>query len=215
MDLSVFTPLLRSLIASAASALLAKNLLTADQAATFTNLVYNAVLGLVALISWGWTAWKSTAAQRIKTVNELPQVDKVIVNDPAVKEVATSPTVVLNTATLKASMLATVLALFVMGGLLAGCKTSGTSAGASIGGAIVTADAKLRDKCAYLQDGVRIAQLGVAILYPGASTIVADGAALIDANCTGAPITDAATALDRMQKVIEAVRPIATATGQN
>lgn len=78
---------------------------------------------------------------------------------------------------------------------------------------VTTADTTLQDKCSYLASAAGFAQLGVAIFYPSATTILADATALIKANCTGKPITDLPSALDRMESIIVAVRPIAAAVG--
>ena len=75
---------------------------------------------------------------------------------------------------------------------------------------VVNADAKLRDKCAYLRSGVTIAQIAVAF-YPSAKTLVDNGKILIDTYCSGRPVTDVASALDAMESVIVAIRPVAAA----
>ena len=90
---------------------------------------------------------------------------------------------------------------------LGGCQTiAPTTPSAGI-------DGKLLDKCAYLQSGVAIAQIASAFI-PAAGPIVADGSRLIDAYCTGKPITDVASALDTMERLIVAVRPIAARIGK-
>lgn len=91
---------------------------------------------------------------------------------------------------------------------LGGCQTIATPTTPSAG-----IDGKLLDKCAYLQSGVAIAQLASAFI-PAAAPIVSDGSRLIDAYCTGKPITDVASALDTMERLIVAVRPIAARVGK-
>jgi hypothetical protein len=83
---------------------------------------------------------------------------------------------------------------------LTACQTTGQ---------VATLDAKLRDKCAYLQSGVGIARVATT-LYPPAVQIVEQGSALIDAYCGSRPISDVASAMEAMERIIVAVRPIAS-----
>ncbi len=89
---------------------------------------------------------------------------------------------------------------------LGGCMTAADSKVASV-------DAKLRDKCAYLQSGVAIARIA-ASFAPKASTLVERGSALIDAYCTGEPIRNVESAMRNMENVIVAIRPIANQIGK-
>ena len=79
--------------------------------------------------------------------------------------------------------------------------------------AAVSADARLRDKCAYLNDGVAIARLFVGVV-PSASGIVEKGAALAATYCSGRPITDLSSAMAAMERIIVAVRPLASQAGK-
>lgn len=90
---------------------------------------------------------------------------------------------------------------------LGGCQTINTGVAA-----IASADARLRDKCNYLNSGVAIAQLAVGFV-PKAQRYVDQGTALADAYCTGAPITDLASAMAAMERVIVAIRPVAAKIG--
>jgi hypothetical protein len=78
---------------------------------------------------------------------------------------------------------------------------------------VATLDQKLRDKCAYLQSGVSLARVAV-LLTPGAAPLVEQGSDLIDAYCGAKPVTDAKSAMDAMERVIVAVRPIAAKIGK-
>jgi hypothetical protein len=78
---------------------------------------------------------------------------------------------------------------------------------------VASIDQKLRDKCAYLQSGVSLARVAV-LLTPAASPLVEQGSDLIDAYCGAKPVTDAKSAMDAMERVIVAVRPIAAKLGK-
>lgn len=73
---------------------------------------------------------------------------------------------------------------------------------------IASTDARLRDKCAYLQSGAAIARLAAGFI-PSAQAIVYAAADLSDDYCTGKPISNLSAAMSQMEKVIVAVRPIA------
>jgi hypothetical protein len=77
-----------------------------------------------------------------------------------------------------------------------------------------SADARLRDKCAYLNDGVTIAEAFLGVV-PSATNIVRTGAKLATDFCTGRPVTDFASAMAAMERIIVAVRPLATKAAQN
>lgn len=74
---------------------------------------------------------------------------------------------------------------------------------------IADADARLRDKCAYLNDGVTIAEAFVGVV-PAATNIVRAGSRLAAAYCGGGPVTDFASAMAAMERIIVSVRPLET-----
>lgn len=76
-----------------------------------------------------------------------------------------------------------------------------------------SADARLRDKCAYLESGVTIAEAFIGVI-PSATNIVRNGARLATAYCSGRPVTDFASAMEAMERIIVAVRPLATNAAQ-
>jgi hypothetical protein len=78
---------------------------------------------------------------------------------------------------------------------------------------VATLDQRLRDKCAYLQSGVSLARVAV-LLTPTAAPLVEQGSDLIDAYCGSRPITDPASAMEAMERIIVAVRPIAAKIGK-
>lgn len=98
---------------------------------------------------------------------------------------------------------------FIAAGMLmlviAACQT--------INPGLASADAQLRDKCAYLISGVGIARLA-ATFAPQAAPVVEQGALLIDAYCGSKPVTDVASAMAAMERIIVAVRPLAAQVKQ-
>lgn len=84
---------------------------------------------------------------------------------------------------------------------LAGCQTTFQQVGMF--------DARLKDKCAYLLSGAQIAQLGAQLFVPNAANVANAANALLADYCTSKPIDNPIAALDAMERVIVAVRPIA------
>lgn len=192
MDLSTFAPAARILLLALFMRFSTMGYFTPQQASELTKNLMDLITLGGPIVYAIWATWKARPAARVASADALPGVAKVIVSDPTLKAAVPSPTVIL-----QANWLATAFALFMVGGMLAGCITT-----------VANADTRLRDKCAYLQSGVALAQIAAGFV-PAAGPIVTNGSALIDAYCSGRPIMDAASAMDAMERIIVAIRPIA------
>lgn len=83
-----------------------------------------------------------------------------------------------------------------------------------IGAGVVTADKLLSDKCGYLADVVRFAPLAIGIV-PAAAGVAERAVNAAQAYCSGGRVSNISSALDLMERIIIASRPIATKVGQN
>lgn len=108
-----------------------------------------------------------------------------------------------------------IFATAALGLCLAGC--AGVNAAFQAASTVITGvaelDAQFRDKCNYARDGQRIAAEVSAVAPDSGASVVAQSLAnAVSAYCSGqtfAGVAQAKDAMQRMQRLIEAVRPLA------